>query len=217
MRNAIFTLPLALTFSMSVGCISAVRGSGEVLEEERSLEPFRAVSVSGDLDVDIVVGKRQKVLLRFDDNLLDLIQTEVVDDVLEIRPSADIGFYDTTATDVQIEVPALIAYSASGDTRSELLGVRTASFELDLDGASEVAVEGEVNKLSIGASGDSEIHTRNLKALDVELAASGDSDLTIFASRSVRGSVSGAGSVTVYGDPADTDILESGDVLVEYR
>lgn len=211
------TLLLATPLLLSIGCISAVRGSGEVVEEERSLEPFRAVSVQGDLEVDVVVGKRQSVVLKFDDNLIDLVKTEVVDEVLEISTNADVGFYDTTASSVQIEVPALVAFSASGDNEVELIGVRTASFDLTVDGSNQVAVDGEVNKVKLAVTGDAEVRTLNLKALDVEIAASGDSELTVFASRSVRGSISGSGSLMIYGDPADIDILESGDVLVEQR
>lgn len=213
------TLTLAfLTLTAgSVGCISAISGSGDVVEEERSVDAFREVSVAGDMNVDIVVGKRQRVLLRFDDNLLDLVKTETIDGVLHVRQNEDIAFYDTTARSVQIEVPALVAFSANGDVDAELLGIRTATFDLQVTGDSAVSANGEVTRLDVSSTGDANLHLAGLEALDVDVTATGDTDVTVYASRSIRGTLSGKSRLTVYGDPKDERVSTSGETVVEYR
>src|SRR5260221_5086148 len=56
-----------------------VRGSGKVAAENRSVAPFRAIHVTGSMQLVLHQGGKETLEVRADDNLLPLIETAVVD------------------------------------------------------------------------------------------------------------------------------------------
>lgn len=215
MRNLGLFVPFALV--LSSGCISAIEGSGIVVDEERDVAPFVGIIVSGDLDVDVQVGKAQRVVLSLDDNLLDLVKTETVDGVLEVRQNEDIAFFGTTEERLTIEVPRLTSYIASGDIKARISGIDTSRFEASLSGDTELIAEGTVTNVDVVASGETIVDASRLEAEHADISASGDSDLAVFASKTLSASLSGSAKLDVYGDPKDEDVRTSGDTAVAYR
>ncbi len=63
-----------------------VKGSRDVKTEEYNLTNFHSIQIAGDFEVGIQKGRRPSVEIKADDNLHDLIQTEVVENVLYIKP-----------------------------------------------------------------------------------------------------------------------------------
>ena len=54
-----------------------VRGSGDLITEERDVRAFDEIRTAGSFDIYVEVGPEQSVKITFDDNLIDLIETEV--------------------------------------------------------------------------------------------------------------------------------------------
>lgn len=77
-----------------------VKGSRNVKTEQYNLTPFHSIQVSGDFEVGILKGSRPMMEIKADDNLHDLIQSEVVDGVLYIKPVKD--FSRTKAQEIRI-------------------------------------------------------------------------------------------------------------------
>lgn len=63
-----------------------VKGSRNVKAEQYNLTPFHSIQIAGEFEVGIHKGSRPLIEIKADDNLHDLIQTEVVDGVLFIKP-----------------------------------------------------------------------------------------------------------------------------------
>lgn len=66
-----------------------VKGSRNVKTEQYNLTPFHSIQVAGEFEVGILKGGRPLMEIKADDNLHDLIQTEVIDGVLFIKPIKD--------------------------------------------------------------------------------------------------------------------------------
>lgn len=63
---------------------SGRRGSGRERTEERSLESFHSVKVSGKVSAVVVIGDEPSITVSTDDNLLEFVRTEVRKGVLHV-------------------------------------------------------------------------------------------------------------------------------------
>ena len=64
---------------------SGIPGSGVIVAESRFVDDFDAISLNGSANLLISVGEPASVTVEIDDNLLDVITTEVDNGCLEIR------------------------------------------------------------------------------------------------------------------------------------
>lgn len=80
-------LPLLLLLIMlSCAAQDKVKGSRNVKTEQFNLTPFHSIQIAGEFEVGVLKGPRPMMEVKADDNLIDLIQSEVVDGVLYIKP-----------------------------------------------------------------------------------------------------------------------------------
>ncbi|MCM8570703.1 DUF2807 domain-containing protein [Gramella jeungdoensis] len=77
-----------------------VKGSRNVKTEQYNLTPFHSIQVAGEFEVGILKGSRPMMEIKADDNLHDLIQSEVVDGVLYIKPIKE--FSRTKSQEIRI-------------------------------------------------------------------------------------------------------------------
>ena len=188
-----------------------VRGSGTVVTEERDVEGFSEVALEGSGEVRVDIGDRESLTIEADDNLLDLISTEVsgsrlvIDHEGSLDPSADI-VYRVEAIDFDGVSIAGSADVVAPDLSCDVFSVSVAgSGSLDLDGSCEGL------EVDIAGSGDLDASGLVVDRADVSIAGSGD--VVVNAAEQLRVSITGSGDVQYLGDPAtDIDIRGSGDV-----
>lgn len=63
-----------------------IKGSRDVKTEQYDLTPFHSIQAKGEFKIKILKGSRPMIEIKADDNLHDLIQTDVIDGVLYIKP-----------------------------------------------------------------------------------------------------------------------------------
>lgn len=66
-----------------------IKGSRNVKTEQYNLTPFHSIQAKGEFKIGILKGSRPMIEIEADDNIHDLIQTEVIDGVLYIKPIKD--------------------------------------------------------------------------------------------------------------------------------
>ena len=67
-----------ITLLIIVSCnVIGEIGSGNVIREERKVSSFNGIEVSGAYDIKLIQGTANSVIIEADDNLMDLIRTEV--------------------------------------------------------------------------------------------------------------------------------------------
>ncbi|SDR65565.1 GIN domain-containing protein [Christiangramia echinicola] len=63
-----------------------IKGSRDVKTEQYDLTSFHSIQAKGEFKIGILKGSRPMIEIKADDNLHDLIQTDVIDGVLYIKP-----------------------------------------------------------------------------------------------------------------------------------
>lgn len=172
------------------------RGSGTLVTETFDVEEFTSISVQNAFDVVIEVGEAQAVAVLVDDNFVDDLDVRVRNGELQVGVENGFSFRNGTF-EATVQVPSLEGLDVSGASVADVSGLDETELELDVSGASDVVLEGRLDKLTVDASGASSLEV-NVDGLDeVILDASGASSVEIAEVRTVRGDLSGASDLSV--------------------
>jgi hypothetical protein len=211
MKRTFCLLALAL---MMTGCgalkwnRSDTRGSGVIKTEKREVGAFSYVDVSGAYEVEIVCQKQPGIEVEGDDNILPLVQTYVKNNTLYI--TSEKGFNIKRAIKVRISTNNIDGVSSSGASQIAINGVKNEKLMIETSGASNINAAGETKSVEIESSGASKVDVRELRAARVKVSLSGAGQANVYASEEVNADVSGASSVTYYGDPKVVNKSVSG-------
>lgn len=188
------------------------RGSGELATEERDLDGFDAVQVTGIFDVEVRVGAEHRVVLRGDDNLLEYVTTEVRGGALEL--GMERGRYELDEPlRAEVHLPELRALATTGSGDARVHGVDRAELALSITGSGDVEVAGRVESVTLNCSGSGEADLTGLEARRATVTISGSSDVELSVEERLEVSISGSGTVRYGGKPAvSISISGSGDV-----
>ncbi len=228
-----FVLLLAVSV-LFISC-AAVSGNGHVRDEKREISNIREVKTSGSIDVEIRGGDNYSLTVQDDENLLPYVITDVNSGVLNIHykngysimhdhakvivyaPSLEkitsSGSADITGTGV-IKSSSQIAFntSGSGDIHAE---VDAPSISVSGSGSGNVILSGRTKDFDCRINGSGDVKCANLKSENAVIHVSGSSDVHVFASVSLKVSVSGSGDVYYAGNPASPEIHISGSGTVQ--
>lgn len=197
-----------------------VRGNGNVQIQERNVNaPFNAIKATEGLNVYLTQGNSESITVEADENLHDLILTEVVDGVLKIHTSENIGrasskkimvsFKDisaitsTSGSDVYstntINANHLKLKSTSGSDMK--LEVNTSTLECKSTSGSDLKLSGKTGKLIAEATSGSDIKAANLIAESSQVKATSGADITVNTSKELTANASSGGDIKYYGNP----------------
>ena len=147
---------LAVTVLMISGSVEAgnwftrtfggngVRGSGDMVTEGRDVREFSRIETLGAFDVFVKVGEKQRVLITFDDNLIDLVETKVKGKTLKIY--SDESFRSKRTCKIAITVPKLegVTTRGAGDITVKNVNSRRfkcLSFDPRLDKVNQIIIK----------------------------------------------------------------------------
>jgi hypothetical protein len=135
--------------------METVYGNGDVVSEERIIGDFDRLKVSTGIDVIMKQGDNISLMLEADENLHDVIKTEVIDNTLKIHTVKNIR--RAKAKKVYLIYTDLnsIRVSSAGDVRGENT-LRTDHLDIDLSSAGDLTLDLEAEELTcdISSSGD---------------------------------------------------------------
>lgn len=217
LRQLITALALAVTLMTASACSlssgTTTTGSGRAVSEQRSVDGFNAVNVSSAIEATVMVGPDASVTVTADDNVLANVATNVFVGRLDISISGPTDV--RTPVSVAITVPDLNAVQASSAAKVTVTGINTASFSAAAESSGVIVVRGNANAVSVSAksNGSADLGGVPADSASVQLDSAGRA--IVNAQRSVSGSVSSAGHLTVEGDPPVIDVsTDSGGQVV---
>ncbi|SFZ93016.1 Putative auto-transporter adhesin, head GIN domain [Flaviramulus basaltis] len=199
---------------------SGVRGNGNVIKQERTVnEPFSTIKATEGLDVYLTQSNNESITVEADENLHELIMTEIEDGVLKIHTKENIGnatskkvmvsFKDissiisTSGSDVfstnTIIVETLNLKSTSGSDMK--LDVNTSVLHCNSTSGSDMHLSGKTLKLIAEATSGSDIKAADLIAESSEVRATSGADITVNTSKELTARASSGGDVKYYGNP----------------
>ncbi|MEP1488529.1 MAG: head GIN domain-containing protein [Algibacter sp.] len=219
----IITTLLSLTLfscNFDINFNSGVKGNGNVTEEERGvIESFNSIKASQGLDVYLTQNDDENIIVEADDNLHELIITEVVNGVLKIHTSKNIGRATSKKVIVSFKDVSKIISSSGSDVYSthainadhlELstssgsdmkLEVNTSVLDCKSSSGSDLRLSGQTGKLIAEASSGSDIKAGDLKAESSQVKASSGADITVNTSKELVAKASSGGDIKYYGNP----------------
>jgi hypothetical protein len=197
-----------------------VNGNGNVESQERDVNgSFNEIKVSRGLDVYLTQSDDVRITVQADENLHDIIITEVKNNVLLIYADENIKRAESKKVMVSFKNISKISSSSGSDVYStntitaESLELSTSSgsdMELDVDtqviecstsSGSDLRLSGNTNKLYAEASSGSDIKARNLNAKISDLRASSGADITVNTTEELYAKASSGGDIKYYGNP----------------
>jgi len=195
---------LALISMLAIFAVSCkwtvgfVRGSGNVIAEERDVSDFHKVHLSGVGNLIITQGEVESLTIEADDNIVPIIEADVFGDELNISfkrgytfiPSATIKFYLTVAD--------LDEISLSGAGNIDCEGFETEVLQFDVSGAGDLDFDLDAERVEVVVSGAGNIIlSGKVDSQEIEINGAGKYDGEDLESRECAITVSGAGSATV--------------------
>lgn len=211
-------LLLSCNFSINLG--EGVDGNGNVETAERSISnDFDEIKISQGLDLYITQTNDVSLTLEADENLHELIITEVTDGVLKIYSTENIRrasskkvmlnlktiskIKATSGSDVYsnntIEVNNLVLKSTSG---AEIkLDVKTETLECHSTSGSDLELSGTTKSLIASATSGSDIDATNLKSETSNVKVTSGADISVNTSKELVAKATSGGDIRYSGNP----------------
>lgn len=212
-----------------------IHGNGNVTEEVRQLDDFDEIEVSRGMNVYITQGSPSKVVVVADNNLHDVIITEVDGDVLKIYVDAIVREAKEMKVMVTVEKLTDVKTSSGANVYSQN-AVKTDDIELSASSGSNITMEFNADYLKADCSSGSNIilsgYTReseleassgsNLKAEELKsdkgmMRASSGATIIATVEKELTAKASSGGNIIYYGEPASTNIDSSSGGSVNNR
>lgn len=207
-----------------------LKGSGNIIQEERQLPLINKISVSDNFDIDVTIEEKQiasgtptQLVINSDDNLLPLIETEVKENTLFVRfknegnkdPLLPLSFKNTLIhtkknPSIHITLSSLNEILLRGSSKIHVKNLNEKHLSLITHGSSSSKISGNVGQLTTKMSGSSELDARELICEQIEFKASGSTRSTLNVRNSLNGHASGAAKIVCYGKPSSQKVELNG-------
>lgn len=211
-------LMLSCEFDLNIN--SGVKGNGNVTKTERTIESgFNEIKISRGLEVFLTQSANESIIVEADENLQDIIITEIEDNVLKIY--ADKNISNTASKKVFVtfkDVSSIKATSGSNVISNSI--ILTNTLDLTTTSGSEMALEvqvenlicnttsgsnlnlsGNAKTLTIDATSGSNLKADNLEAITSRVKATSGAAVKVNTSRELTAKATSGGDITYYGNP----------------
>jgi len=224
---------LLITVNLTTSCMfNGLSGNGNVKTEKRNVSSnFTGIHVSQGIDVYLTTNNDQAISVEADENIIDLIKTEVKDGVLKIYLSKQV--WHSKARRVYVSVPVinevvtssgasvrfentlhnnrLILKSTSGsDIRAK---VSVTDLTCKASSGADIRISGITKNFDVSASSGSDIKAYGLEAEYANAHASSGADIKVYATKSISVKTSSGGDVNYKGNPKKVDKKRHGIII----
>lgn len=236
MKNFHLALCIILLFAVSSSC-KKVTGKGPVVTESRQTATFDGVELRFSADLYFTQANDFKVELQSQENILDEIETTVINNNLVIRTRhSDTRFRTNDGIQIFVSGPDVRSFTVDGSGYMEAKGVITpANLQLkvkgsgnikvnnvtttevntEIDGSGIIAVNsGTANRANANIEGSGLIDIAGITVKDANASVRGSGNISLFATQTLQANISGSGTIFYKGSPTVTKhISGSGSVV----
>ncbi len=231
MKTPMRIMIMLLVSLLILGCgiinfkgVNLITPSDTIITETRAVADFSNINLSTFGKMNVTQGETVALTITGADNLVPLVKTSVDNGVLTIRMDEEIDIrnldkenvltYDITVKDLagltvsglgDVEMAALntnsLNVTMSGAGQVVLGQLAADALDVTLSGLGNVEVAGEVTKLVADISGAGSLKAGDLKCQTADITIPGLGGATVWVTDTLTGDISGAGSVSYYGNP----------------
>ncbi len=200
-KSAFLLIIVALLVNSCIidGWDKGISGNGHVEEESRDVSGFSGVHASTGIDVFISEGSGFDVKVEADENLLEVILTELNGNMLVIKTDR-VNIRSAKSKKVYVTMPKLkeLKISSAGDCKG-MTPFNCDDLRVSISSAGDLKLDVEANRIdiNISSSGDATL-TGRTGVLDANLSSAGDLHAFDLIAETVSVDVSSAGDARVY-------------------
>ncbi len=220
---------------LSFSCFYGIRGNGKVVKSEREVKNFTSIEISSGLDLILTQDTLEKVMVESDENLQDLIKTEISGGELKIYTSKPIIHTSSSKIYVTFKNLKEISASSGSDVKSSSklnfedfkveassgadidLTLSCTNLEVENSSGSDISLSGNASKLNVDSSSGSDVNAGKLVSETCSASASSGSDIKISVSKRIEAHASSGADITVTGNPVEREIHKSSGGDVNFR
>ena len=193
---------------------TGIRGNGEVITEQRTVEPFTEIDTGGALRVEWRSGP-PSLTITTDRNLLSYVENYNLGNRLEIRTRNRLR--PTHGIKVAVSSPSLAGAKLSG--AADFIGHSLSghTFAVQSTGAASVVLDGTVDELLADLTGASDLKAKNLQTKIVEISTTGAADASVTVADTLRVSITGAGDINYWGNPKTVERHVTGAGSIRHK
>ncbi|WP_136481982.1 head GIN domain-containing protein [Cognatitamlana onchidii] len=203
-------------FNLNTG----IRGNGNVVTETRNTDAtFNTIKATEGLDVYLTQSNTPSILVEADENLQELILTEIENGVLKIHTKENIGSASSKKIMVSFQDISKIISTSGADVYStntltlenlELKSTSGSDMKLNLKtnvltckstSGSDMRLSGSTVKLYAESNSGSDINAADLMAESSQVKASSGADIVVNSSKELVAKASSGGDIKYYGNP----------------
>jgi len=234
-KNISILLILACISLFSYSCSflgNCVDGEGKIIEKTLQLDKFSKIELSGSTKVYIKEGNTQSVRIKAQSNLIELLNTAIIDGEWDIQFSECIKTKETIEIYIVIPLVEKLEIKGSGEIISDGT-LSNDKLELEIKGSGEMELiinakdliskiagsgdlklKGETEKHSISIKGSGDIKAYELISNETEVSIKGSGDVKINTNESLEVEIFGSGDVSYKGNAqkVNSNIKGSGDL-----
>lgn len=168
---------LVILLLVAVTASAQIKGNRNVVNRQRNLENFSALEISGSFEVTIHRGEYASVEIEADENLQDLIRTDVVNNVLLIRSEKNIK--RAKREEIHLKVPSsLRKITLKDEVELDLSdGIDIPELEIETLDDSKLYATLTTSNFKLIASKDSKIELNLTAKKEAYIQLNGDSNL----------------------------------------
>ncbi len=195
------------------------KGNGNVVTDTRAIsDEFTRVSASEGLIVYVTQADDFAIEVEGDDNIIDLIRTDIKNGKLRIHAEENIG---NATKNIYVSLPKITELHASSGSHLEtknavksneltidgssgaILEVDVVAQELDIDASSgaNLDVAGTADNANVDVSSGGNINAKDLETKTCTAEASSGGNVKIQVSKSLMADASSGGNISYSGDP----------------
>jgi hypothetical protein len=224
-------LSIALFTSCLTG-IGGLDGNGQVTTLERKVSSFDAIKAGGAFEIILTRDSSESLLIEADENLMDLIRTEVRGSTLVIETGGRIGNFECLKVHVGYRNLRSLSFSGGvqvtgenvlsaerlkieGNGAADIeLEIQSAELDVELSGAGNLELQGQAGEADIEISGAGKLYAEDLETASMDIEVSGAGNARVFVREELRARVSGAGTIKYKGNPAKVkqDVSGAGSI-----
>jgi hypothetical protein len=219
--------------SCALDMFNRVNGNKNVVTEDRSTkESFSEIKVSNGLELHIYQGSKNKIIVDADENLQEIIITEVNNGVLKIYSEKNIWRAKSKKIFVTIKDLEAVKATSGADVYSEEtlkvndisisstsgadinISVDANTVETNSTSGSDIEISGVSNKHISSATSGASIDAYNLLSKNVIAKVTSGADINVYASESLDAKATSGGDIDFKGNPKNVNKKSSsgGDI-----
>jgi len=221
MKNIAKLSAIVLLLAMTTSCFfDGVKGNRNVITEHRKISSdFDAIDVSQGIDVYLTIGDKVSLSLEADENLHDIILTEVEDGTLHIY--TDKNIWSAKARKVYLTARSITEISATSgaDVRSEntiiaedfkiratsgsdvRLQLKVDNLTCNTTSGADARLKGKATSFNAKSTSGSEIKAQDLETETCSAKVTSGANISLNVTGSLNANASSGGDIRYVGNP----------------